>query len=320
MKRIDTATRANDLFGVGKHGFKDGNLGLGILPTDFDASICNNLQEELANQVEGAGIVLDGNVRTQVAQAIKRLAGANVTSVTFAMSPFALTADHAGLVLVDCSGGNVVLNLPAANVVTALPIVYVSVKTEASANTATFNRAGANLIDGANSFALTTQYQSRTIRSNAVDAWATVSQYSLFQAAQQPGEVCYFARNTAPTGFVKANGAAISRTVYATLFSAIGTTFGVGDGATTFNVPDLRAEFVRGWDDGRGIDTGRVFGTAQADDIRSHTHLIYRNSAFNSVTGGPTLLTDGEAATQSGAFGGTETRPRNVALLACIKF
>lgn len=174
MKRIDTATKAVDLFGAGKHGFKDGNLGLGVLPTDFDASICNNLQEEPANLVELAGIALDGNVRTQVTQAIKRLAGANVTTVTFAMSPFTLTADHAGLVLVDCTGGNVILNLPAATVVAALPIEYVAVKTDASVNTGTFNRAGANTIDGATSFALATQYQSRTIRSNAVDAWASI--------------------------------------------------------------------------------------------------------------------------------------------------
>lgn len=174
MKRIDTATKAVDLFGAGKHGFKDGNLGLGVLPTDFDASICNNLQEEPANLVEAAGLVLDGNVRTQVAQAIKRIAGANVTTVTFAMSPFALTADHAGLVLVDCTGGNVVLNLPAASVVAGLPIRYVAVKTDASVNTGTFNRAGANTIDGAPSFALATQYQSRTIRSNAVDGWASI--------------------------------------------------------------------------------------------------------------------------------------------------
>ena len=65
---------------------------------------------------------------------------------------------------------------------------------------------------------------------------------------------------TPPTGWLKCNGAAISRTAYAKLFAAIGTVFGAGDGFTTFNLPDLRGEFVRGWDDGRGVDGGRAFG------------------------------------------------------------
>jgi microcystin-dependent protein len=79
------------------------------------------------------------------------------------------------------------------------------------------------------------------------------------------GTVIYTARSTAPTGYLKANGAAVSRTTYATLFSAIGTTYGGGDGSTTFNLPDLRGEFVRGLDDGRGVDTSRTLGSSQGD-------------------------------------------------------
>ena len=183
MKRIDTATKAVDLFGAGKHGFKDGNLGLGVLPTDFDASICNNLQEEPANLVEAAGIALDGNVRTQLAQAIKRIAGANVTTVTFAMSPFALTADHAGLVLINAAAGNVVLNLPLANVVAGLPLPYEFERIDATANTATTNAAGANLIDGAASFTLAGQWASRCIRGDAVSAWATTATSTVLAAS-----------------------------------------------------------------------------------------------------------------------------------------
>lgn len=54
------------------------------------------------------------------------------------------------------------------------------------------------------------------------------------------GAVLSFAMNTAPTGWLECDGAAIARTTYATLFAAIGTTFGEGDGSTTFNIPDLR--------------------------------------------------------------------------------
>ena len=86
------------------------------------------------------------------------------------------------------------------------------------------------------------------------------------------GTVLYFAGQTAPAGWLKANGAAVSRTAYAALFAAIGTTYGAGDGRSTFNLPDLRGEFLRGWDDGRGVDAGRVFGSAQAHALQSHQH------------------------------------------------
>ena len=134
-----------------------------------------------------------------------------------------------------------------------------------------------------------------------------------------PGIVGEFARNTAPTGWLKANGAAIPRTTYAALFAAIGTTFGAGNGTTTFNVPDLRGEFIRGWDDGRGVDSGRAFGSAQSGAVESHTH----STPFANVDGRYTATGSGGTAggtTSTGATGGTETRPRNVALLACVKF
>lgn len=86
------------------------------------------------------------------------------------------------------------------------------------------------------------------------------------------GKVAYFAGRNAPAGWLKANGAAVSRTIYADLFAAIGTTYGAGDGRTTFNLPDIRGEFVRGWDDGRNIDRGRAFGSNQSDNIAEHRH------------------------------------------------
>lgn len=202
-------------------------------------------------------------------------------------------------------------------------------------------------------------------------------------AGNPAGTVIWYAKNSAPTGYLKANGAAVSRATYAALFTAIGTTFGAGDGSTTFNVPDLRGEFIRGWDDARGVDSGRAIGTAQAANIASHTHSVdppstattsydhthtYSNTtagagAHSDVVNVSSNATMGTAAVQgsggggstgtvpagavgdhahtysggttwdthnhtvdiapftSGAAGsGTDTRPRNVALLACIKF
>ena len=132
------------------------------------------------------------------------------------------------------------------------------------------------------------------------------------------GSVIFFAANAAPTGYLKANGATVSRTTYAALFAAIGTTFGAGDGSTTFVLPELRGEFIRGWSDGRAVDTGRAFGSSQTDDLKSHNHTYIAGaggagtpSSFNTANG---------IAYNTSSTGGTETRPRNIALLACIKF
>lgn len=131
--------------------------------------------------------------------------------------------------------------------------------------------------------------------------------------------VLYVSQQTAPTGFLKCNGAAISRTTYSALFAAIGTVFGVGNGATTFNLPDLRGEFIRGWDDARGIDAGRAFGSWQADELRSHQHFVYREGGGE---GGAMAdaATSTNYPTATTFTGGTETRPRNCALLAIIKY
>jgi phage-related tail fiber protein len=88
----------------------------------------------------------------------------------------------------------------------------------------------------------------------------------------QTGMVCYFAQSSPPVGYLKRNGAAVSRTTYARLFAKIGTTYGAGDGSTTFNLPDGRGVFDRGLDEGRGIDPGRTIGTFQDCTNLSHTH------------------------------------------------
>lgn len=135
------------------------------------------------------------------------------------------------------------------------------------------------------------------------------------------GAVMFFARSTAPSGWLKANGAAISRTVYAALFAAIGTTYGAGDGSTTFTLPDLRGEFLRGFDDGRGVDSGRGFGSAQAHQFQTHAHSSGAVSSvypvFQGESGAYALPTN--TGNPISGTHGTETRPRNVAMLACIK-
>lgn len=142
-----------------------------------------------------------------------------------------------------------------------------------------------------------------------------------------PGTIAHFAANSTPAGWLKANGATVSRTTYAALFLAIGTTYGAGDGSTTFALPDLRGEFLRGFDDGRGVDTGRAIGSAQAHQMQSHSHNVVAYAINNpSVNVAQNLNSAGAGTTNHAttATGGTsnssENRPRNVAALACIKF
>ena len=103
------------------------------------------------------------------------------------------------------------------------------------------------------------------------------------------GSVFCIAANTVPTGYVKCNGASYSRTgTYAALFAIIGTTYG-GSGSN-FNVPDLRGEFVRGFDDSRGVDSGRNINDPQGGQNASHNHSISASGTTSNPT--PTLTGD----------------------------
>jgi microcystin-dependent protein len=188
------------------------------------------------------------------------------------------------------------------------------------------------------------------------------------------GTVIFYAGSSAPTGFLKCNGAAVNRTTYATLFAAIGTTYGVGDGSTTFNLPDTRGEFPRFWDDAKGVDSGRTIGSYQSEAFVDHTHTgttasggshthtgstdsqgahthtvsTYSGGSDGSSyiktttlpSGSPSTKTTSSSGTHTHTLtiasatahthtittggastgSGTETRPRNIAFLGCIKY
>ncbi len=169
--------------------------------------------------------------------------------------------------------------------------------------------------------------------------------FAALPQAVPTGSVHMMATTTAPSGYLKCNGAAISRTTYADLFAVIGTTHGSGDGSTTFNVPDLRGEFVRGWDDSRGIDSGRTFGSSQSDANKQHNHtatssvtdpghqhLYNRLSNQHDASGSGSEVwriyanantsvayTGISVSTSIDNDGGSEARPRNVAMMYVIK-
>lgn len=115
-----------------------------------------------------------------------------------------------------------------------------------------------------------------------------ISDWTISQSAPGVSEttsaIGFFPVSSAPSGWLKANGAAVSRTVYWALFSLIGTTYGAGDGSTTFNLPDLRGEFLRAWDDGRGVDSGRSLGSVQSGSNKLHGHSFTTNTENDTHT------------------------------------
>ena len=145
------------------------------------------------------------------------------------------------------------------------------------------------------------------------------------------GAVMAFAMTIPLTGWLECNGAAISRTIYAKLFTAIGITFGSGDGVATFNLPDLRGNFIRGWANTGTIDNGRSFGSIQNDAFQGHQHsaiskdglggigfFAYANGVTQPAPVSTTaIVADGSNGTPRTA---SETRPRNLALIYCIKY
>ena len=159
------------------------------------------------------------------------------------------------------------------------------------------------------------------------------------QIAAPTGSVYTFAGSTVPTGWLKCNGALLSRTTYASLFAVIGTTYGAGDGSTTFALPDLRGEFVRGADDGRGVDAGRTLGSAQAA-TRVFRDWWSDNGVGKDALGwnGSAVVCDYDGSIERviDAFGptwngtkypdtwirvdGVRARPRNVAMHYIIKY
>ncbi|WP_316397335.1 hypothetical protein [Bradyrhizobium sp. 33ap4] len=158
------------------------------------------------------------------------------------------------------------------------------------------------------------------------------------QATLPVGSTIMMTGSTVPPGFLAENGALVSRTTYPALWTwaqasgaivseatwAAGNNgaFSTGDLATTFRLPDSRGEFIRGWDNARGIDAGRFVGAWQGDLLKDHTHPYdgYDGGSLNAGGGIGGAHSDNTTGGVNGGLGGTETRPRNVAKQFCIKY
>ena len=160
------------------------------------------------------------------------------------------------------------------------------------------------------------------------DIWYSTT--GTFLGSVPTGAVFHFAASTPPNGYLKCNGDTVPNgggTVqgitadFSDLYTILGSTYG-----SAGQLPDLRAEFIRGWDDSRGEDEDREFGSSQTDDFKEHSHRVgSRDSLTEYGTSGAVEFVSSYPSpvgqyVDSQSVGGDETRPRNIALLACIKY
>ena len=187
----------------------------------------------------------------------------------------------------------------------------------------------------------------RTINGVAFDGTTNITIEANDPNSGAPvGSILYYPSSTVPVGWMICDGALLSTTSFSLLFSKIGYTFG-GSGSG-FKLPDLRGEFIRSWDGGRGVDPSRDVGSFQKSSVvpfdpsitsRNPAGLVastdgdrianVRSAGFDAVDYdlyAPFVgLTQGAAGGQpyyalnAGGWEGGGTRPRNIALVACIK-
>lgn len=353
--------------------FHDGD-GISELGTVLPASWLNQVQAELIAILTAAGIKPEKANQSQVTAAIKKLIAANVpASATDKVAGItriidSLDSDDAlaalsarqGKALFDCKldKDGVAKTALYAELIAARKIGGVTFNAKSDIDLPGVNIAGNQDTTG-NADSATRLKTARLINGVPFDGSKDIN-------TTPSGAIMYFSQSMAPTGWLKANGAALSRTTYSNLFAAIGTMYGSGDGNTTFNLPDLRAEFIRSWDDGRNVDGGRKFGSWQDSQNLSHMHNgrtwesgVHNHTGWTHNNGdhnhGVPISTNGAGSNfesnggnierwgstnNSGIHshyfvtdvngnhthdfatdvsGGNEARPRNIALLACIK-
>ena len=347
MQRINTDTKAENLFGTGKHGFRAGNPLTGVLATQLSESWCNAVQEAICRVIEGAGLVVGGG-NDQLLTAIQAIG--SVGAVTEVSASTTLTAGQRGLVLANASAGNRTIMLPTANQVMDFVIRRVDNTTnkllvQAHAGEKIMHNTWINA-DGYDFLRLFGAGDFWTLRSDGNGAW-----YPLNRLDSMPiGSLHPNVANLAPAGgYGKLKGEVFLRADYPWLWDlavASGNlvseatwtaghkgSISTGDTATTFRLLEIRGEFIRVWDDAAGIDVDRVIGSNQMDAIVDHKHkkiesgvpvedlaLVGSETRETPPTGSSGRSLDQSSNTGAVVEGAsTETRPRNIALPHFIK-
>ena len=319
-----------------------------VLKTAADVTIktIDNITGESANAFGSNVNIITSNTSITAAYANSSLIASN--TITLTLPPvdqagqgfyFTIKNNGSGIVTIDPDAAELIDGVATKAIgagYSALVICNGSawytlfLATVAAASDNTFT--GTNTFNGTSTFNGTTIVPDGTVSTTAklADGIVTQAKISAGYGLVPSGAILGFAMSAVPSGWLECDGSAVSRTTYAALFSAISTMYGVGDGSTTFNLPDYRGEFLRGYDHGRGADpdaatrtnrgdgtTGNNIGTKQTDAFKSHTHT------YNAFSGGGLSAaangTSGSGTNPTSSVGGTETRPRNVYVMYCIK-
>lgn len=250
--------------------------------------------------------------------------------------------DHTKLVRINASATSRTVTLPST--VAAGFIAFIR-KTDSTANTVTLDATSGGQINGANTVTLRYQYEELRVMFDGTTWTAPV--YN----GEEPGTAKLWFTDTAPTGWTMLEGQAISRTGNPRLFAVLSTSYGVGDGSTTFNLPDIRGRFLRVWDHAKGVDTaaasrtspaagissGDHVGTEQDDANKDHRHAMVGSAAGNTpltasnyIAYQANFFTDASYALYSHTNGtepnlaltgseGSEARGKNVAIAVVMK-
>tara|TARA_R110002012_G_scaffold70539_1_gene181572 strand:+ start:366 stop:3347 length:2982 start_codon:yes stop_codon:yes gene_type:complete len=238
--------------------------------------------------VSGSTITTTGNVSAVDVDASGDITAASIT-----------TSGNLSAIDIDSSGTVKGVNLEADTAVTATTYYGDGSNLTGIDGGVISIIAGANIVIDPPSGKGNVVITGKSGESNVVDDVSSV------------GTIVAWYGTTAPDQWLECNGQ--STDGYPLLANMIGA-----------NVPDLRGEFLRGFDNGRGVDTGRALGSSQADEFKSHNHTVQNYGILNvNPSGGSVAASQyrsgGTDSTAIGDTGGTETRPRNVALMYIIR-
>lgn len=328
MHRIDTPNRAIDLWGAGKPGWKDGNKALGVNPTEFNALFMNTVQEEMANLIEFTGLTLDSANNAQLLLAIENLieirsgnyaldtgvANAYVIALSPAISAY--TADLSGrFKVIHANTGASTVNFGAGPV----PLV---------------NETGGALLNGdlpagavvsySYVFGDNKAYITSLVPSQALSQAAADARYAPFAA----GHLIMHTGTSAPSGYLQCPTAPtnINRATYSALFAAIGTTWGAGDGSTTFGMPYFPAGYapIHGITGIGSTTPGAVISHNHTDSGHNHTQNAHTHADSGHTHGLTTMSAGGGAIDTLTEYGtasvlknlGTSTNSASAAIQA----
>ncbi|WP_081299543.1 phage tail protein [Gilliamella sp. wkB195] len=270
MHRIDTPTAQKDKFGQGKNGFTRGNPQTGTPATQLDYLYCDSIQEEIANAIESAGFVLDKTKHDQLATAIKEFvskgsvklnSSTNSESETEAATPLAVKKANDNAAKANTNANN------AHNI-----IGEISDKFELCPAESRVRSHDKRFFLFVRDDGVVGMYNHVSDRA----AWAFNFDGSLCEGSvpvERITNLDWFVRNrsvpvgvpmpwpqaTPPAGWFECNGSQFNTNLYPHLAAAY----------PWGSLPDLRGEFIRGWDNGRRADPDRVILSWQVDAIRN---------------------------------------------------